>query len=205
MDEGIAQVADRNYQVRVLPQPSIFANDSVEHVCVPDFLEGVSRPLDTKNVKSASIIFDAHISIPECGSACSIGNYVAQGKFAEVPPPLRFASIPPETSKVDIIIHNTGDGCVNVLKVIYLEKSVSSTAALSMCSGQSAVPVFRAAPHAVKKAIKWALAKVSGQHVRWHTLDEKSQAALQKSTSSVWSPENEELADGIRYINSFAP
>ncbi|CAE7400836.1 unnamed protein product [Symbiodinium microadriaticum] len=79
------------------------------------------------------------------------------------------------------IIQNMGDGCWNVLKVIYLEKSISST------------------------AIQWALARVRGHHVHWHRLEDKSSNTLLKSSSNLWSPENDELAEGIRYINSFAP
>ena len=205
MDEGIAKVSDRNYQVRVLPEPNVFTCDSIDQVSVPDFLQGVCRPLDIKVVKSASVIFDVHLGIVERGSANVIGQHVAKGNLAELPPPLAFANIPPETSKVDIIIHNTGDGCVNVLKVIYLEKSLSSNAAISMCSGKPFVPVFRSGPHGVKKAVQRALARVSGHHVQWRTLDNKSQGALQKSTSTTWSVENDDLAAGIRFINSFAP
>ena len=103
MDEGIAKVSDRNYQARV-----VFMCDSIDQVSIPDFLQGVCRPLDTKVVKSASVIFDVHIGIVECGSAHVIVQHVAKGELAEPPPPLAFANIPPETSKVDIIIHNTG-------------------------------------------------------------------------------------------------
>ena len=109
MDEGIAKVSDRNYQVRVLPGPNVFTCDSIDQVSVPDLLQGVCRPLDVKVVKSASIIFDVHLGIFECVSANVIGQHVAKGNLAELPPPLAFANIPPETSKVDIIIHNTGD------------------------------------------------------------------------------------------------
>ena len=67
------------------------------------------------------------------------------------------------------------------------------------------MPVFRSGPHGVKKALQWVLARVSGHHVQWHALDNKSQGALQKSTSTTWSVENDDLADGIRFINTFAP
>ena len=205
MDEGIASVGGRNYQVRMLAQPDIFTKDSADHCSIPEFLAGVCRSLDTKAVKSASVIVDAHIGISECGSANTVGKHVAGGGLSELPLPLRFPTIPPETSKVDIIIQNMGDGCWNVLKVIYLERSISSTAALSMCSGKPFVPVFRPGPHAVKKAIQWALARVRGHHVHWHRLEDKSSDTLLKSSSNLWSPENDELAEGIRYINSFAP
>ncbi|CAE7252415.1 unnamed protein product, partial [Symbiodinium necroappetens] len=191
--------------VRMLAQPDIFTKDSADHCSIPEFLAGVCRSLDTKAVKSASVIVDAHIGISECGSANTVGKHVAGGGLSELPLPLRFPTIPPETSKVDIIIQNMGDGCWNVLKVIYLERSISSTAALSMCSGKPFVPVFRPGPHAVKKAIQWALARVRGHHVHWHRLEDKSSDTLLKSSSNLWSPENDELAEGIRYINSFAP
>ena len=126
-------------------------------------------------------------------------------RFQSTTSSLRFPTIPPETSKVDIIIQNMSDCCWNVVKVIYLEKSISSAAALSMCSGKPFVPVFRNGPHAVKKAVQWALARVRRHHVHWHKLDDKSQDTLHRSSSNLWSPENDELAEGIRYINTFAP
>ena len=205
MDEGIASVGGRNFHVRMLAEPDVFTKDSADQVSIPDFLAGVCRPLDTKDVKSASVIVDAHIGISECGSASTIGKHVAAGDFSQLPLPLRFPTIPPETSKVDIIIQNMSDGCWNVIQVIYLERSISSAAALSMCSGKPFVPVFRNGPHAVKKAVQWALARVRGHHVHWHRLEDKSQDTLHKSSSNLWSPENDELAEGIRYINTFAP
>ena len=205
MDEGIASVGGRNFQVRMLAEPDVFTKDSADQVSIPDFLAGVCRPLDTKDVKSASVVVDAHIGISECGSASTIGKHVAAGDFSQLPLPLRFPTIPPETSKVDIIIQNMSDGCWNVIQVIYLERSISSAAALSMCSGKPFVPVFRNGPHAVKKAVQWALARVRGHHVHWHRLEDKSQDTLHKSSSNLWSPENDELAEGIRYINTFAP
>ncbi|CAE7237146.1 unnamed protein product [Symbiodinium sp. CCMP2592] len=205
MDEGIASVGGRNFQVRMLAEPDVFTKDSADQFSIPDFLAGVCRPLDTKDVKSASVIVDAHVGITECGSANTIGNHVAIGDLGQLPLPLRFPTIPPETSKVDIIIQNMSDGCWNVIKVIYLEKSISSAAALSMCSGKPFVPVFRNGPHAIKKAFQWALARVRGHHVHWHKLEDKSQDTLHKSSSNLWSPENDELAEGIRYINTFAP
>ena len=135
LDEGMNQVSDRRWQVKVLPHPDISTNDSGDRVTISDFLAGVCRRLDCKAVKSASVIMDSHVGIVECGSANTIGKLVAEGKLAELPPPLRFSNMPPATSKVDIIIENTGDGCMNVLKILYLEKTVPSKAGISFCSG----------------------------------------------------------------------
>ena len=122
LDEGMNQGSDRRWQIKVLPHPDISTNDSGDRVTMSDFLAGVCRPLDCKAVKSASVIMDSHVGIMECGSANTLGKLVAEGKLAELPPPIRFSDIPPATSKVDIIIENTGDGCMNVLKILYLEK-----------------------------------------------------------------------------------
>ena len=191
LDEGMNQVSDRRWQVKVLPHPDISTNDSGDRVTISDFLAGVCRPLDCKAVKSASVIMDSHVGIVECGSANTLGKLVAEGKLAELPPPIRFSDMPPATSKVDIIIENTGDGCMNVLKILYLEKTVPSKAAMSFCSGTPLVPVFRNGPHAVKKALQWALDKVRGHHVHWHSLQDKSSGNLTRSTSTTWSPESD--------------
>ena len=205
LDEGMNQVSDRRWQVKVLPHPDISTNDSGDRVTISDFLAGVCRRLDRKAVKSASVIMDSHVGIVECGSANTIGKLVAEGKLAELPPPLRFSNMPPATSKVDIIIENTGDGCMNVLKILYLEKTVPSKAGISFCSGTPLVPVFRNGPHAVKKALQWALDRVRGHHVHWHSLQDKSSGSLTRSTSTTWSPETDDLSEGIRFINLHAP
>ncbi|CAE7505928.1 unnamed protein product, partial [Symbiodinium microadriaticum] len=88
LDEGMNQVSDRRWQVKVLPHPDISTSDSGDRVTISDFLAGVRRPLDCKAVKSASVI--THVGIVECG-----------------------------------------DGCMNVLKILYLEKTVPSKAAMA--------------------------------------------------------------------------
>ena len=145
---------------------------------------------------------DSHVGIVECGSANTLGKLVVEGKLAELPPPIRFSIMPPAASKVDIIIENTGDGCMNVLKILYLEKTVPSKAAMSFCSGTPLMPVFRNGPH---KALQWALGKVRGHHVHWHSLQDKPSGNLTRSTSTTWSPESDDLSEGIKFINLHAP
>ena len=96
MDEGIASVGGRNFHVRMLAEPDVFTKDSADQVSIPDFLAGVCRPLDTKDVKSASVIVDAHIGISECGSASTIGKHVAGGDFSQLLLPSDF---PPSRRK----------------------------------------------------------------------------------------------------------
>ena len=98
MDEGIASVGGRNFQVRMLAEADVFTKDSADQVSIPDFLTGVCRPLDTTDVKSASVIVivDAHIGISECGSASTIGKHVAGGDFSQLLLPSDF---PPSRRK----------------------------------------------------------------------------------------------------------
>ena len=192
----------------MLPNPSTFAKEHEGPVSIADFLGGVCRPLDPQAVKSVAVLFDAHVSISEFGSTSTLTKLVAENKMAELPHPVHFPSVLPEPAKLDIIVDNTGDGFVSVLKVIYFERPVPTNVALKLCSGQAHVPVHRHGPWTVKKGLQQALNQVAGVHVRWHVLEDKGDKQGQKlprSTSSQWSPENDELAEGIRYINAHAP
>ena len=189
----------------MLPSP---AKEHEGHASIADFLGGVCRPLDPQAVKSVAVLFDAHVSISEFGSTSTLTKLVAENKMAELPHPVHFPSVLPETAKLDIIVDNTGDGFVSVLKVICFERPVPTNVALKLCSGQAHVPVHRHGPWTVKKGLQQALNQVAGVHVRWHVLEDKGDKQGQKlprSTSSQWSPENDELAEGIRYINAHAP
>ena len=208
LDGAMAQVSEKGWNVRMLPNPSTFAKEHEGHVSIADFLGGVCRPLDPQAVKSVAVLFDAHVSISEFGSTSTLTKLVAENKMAELPHPVHFPSVLPETAKLDIIVDNTGDGFVSVLKVIYLERPVPTNVALKLCNGQAHVPVHRHGPWTVKKGLQQALNQVAGVHVRWHVLEDKGDKQGQKlprSTSSQWSPENDELAEGIRYINAHAP
>ena len=179
-------------------------NNAEGHVTIPEYLEGVCRPLD-KSIKSVAVLFDAHIGIPECGRASSIGQLITAGQLSELPLPLRFRTMPPDTAKVDIIIENTGDGCINALKLVYFEKPVPSSVAVSISSGSGFVLVQRPGPWVVRKGLQWTLDRVSGFQLRCHTLETKGGNGFQRASSATWSPETDELSEGIRFINNFAP
>jgi len=94
-------------------------------------------------------------------------------------------------------------GNVDILKVLYLPRPISSQVAESLCSGQPYVPVFRAGPWNIKKGVQWLLGRLGGYQVRWFVLEEK--APPDHSSKPLWSPANSELEEGIYHINAHAP
>ena len=204
LDEGMKKVSDGKWVVNMPAKPYTQHNNAEGHVTIPEYLEGVCRPLD-KSIKSVAVLFDAHIGIPECGRASSIGQLITAGQLSELPLPLRFRTMPPDTAKVDIIIENTGDGCINALKLVYFEKPVPSSVAVSISSGSGFVLVQRPGPWVVRKGLQWTLDRVSGFQLRCHTLETKGGNGFQRASSATWSPETDELSEGIRFINNFAP
>ena len=205
LDQAMNEVSDKRWSVRLLPVPDTFAKEREVNNSIADFVAGVCRPLDPQVVKSVAVLFDSHVSIPEFASTSTLTKPVAENNVSILPSPIQFAMPPPNTAKVEIIVDNSGDGFVSVLKFIYFEKPVPTNIALKLCSGHAHVPVFRQGPWTVKKGIQRALSKVAGSHVRWHVLEDKHEKRLQRSASAQWSPEDDELSAGIRYINEHAP
>ena len=154
LDEGMNKVSDGKWVVNMPAKPYTQHNNAEGHVTIPQYLEGVCRPLD-KSIKSVAVLFNAHIGIPECGRASTIGQLITAGQLSELPLPLRFRAMPPDTAKVDILIENTGDGCINALKLVYFEKPVPSSVAMSISSGSAFVLVQRPGPWVVRKGLQY--------------------------------------------------
>lgn len=105
-----------------------------------------------------------------------------------------------------ISISKSGDGLIDVLKVIHFNKLVSAQIASSLCRGEGFAPVFRPGPWAVKKAFPWLLKRISGYRGRWNTPEERLAESLRMSQSqTTWSTDNESFSEGIRFINEHAP
>ena len=154
--------------------------------------------------KSIMVLFDSHISMVECGRASTIGDAVARGLLDDLPEPLRFRDALPAAAKVEIIVSNLGDGLVDVVKIVHFDKAISAPTAAALCRGQGFAPVFRPGPWAVKKAVQWLLNRLPGYHVRWSSLEPKPET-VRKSQSQTWSTDDDNLAEGIRFINKNAP
>lgn len=118
--------------------------------------------------------------------------------------PLAFQASVPRTSKVDFLRVSLGGNQVSILKVLYLPRPVSFQVANSLCSGEAFVPVFRPGPWNIKKAVQFLLSKLGGYQVRWHVLQGKKEATT-SSSSSKWCPSNQELEEGVGFINAYAP
>ena len=205
MDMAIAHVGGKQWSLQYLQEPRCGPCAPTSPLSLTDFLQGACRPLK-KGVKSVSVLFDAHIALPEFGGVPAVGEMFASNRLQELPASIKLRSPIPSSTKVDVIIYNSGDGCMDVLKVLYFEEPLPYQQAVSLCSGQAYVPVFRAGPWNIKKGVQWLLGRLPGYQVRWQNLQEKAPEQLQRMNSqSSWSPPTEELAEGIAFINDNAP
>ena len=207
LDEALEITKDnKRWALRAFASPLCDHRKHEQPLSIHEFLDGACRPLKGGNIKSATMLFDAHISMVECGRASVIGDAVARQDPANLPAQLGFRGALPSGAKVEIIISNLGDGLLDVLKVVHFEKPVSAQIASRLCKGDGFVPVFRPGLWAVKKAFPWLLNRICGYHVRWNTLEEKSSESLRRSQSqATWSTDNDNLSEGISYINEHAP
>ena len=188
----------------MLPNPSTFAKEHEGHVSIADFLGGVCRPLNPQAVKSVAVLFDAHVSISEFGSTSTLTKLVAKNKMPSCTLPV----CSPRDCKARHHRRQHGRW---------------------LCERPEGHLLREAGPHQRRtEALQWASSRAStqawtvdsqegpttgtksgaGVHVRRHVLEDKGDKQGQKlprSTSNQWSPENDELAEGIRYINAHAP
>ena len=206
LDQALEVTADRKLTFRAYTTPQCDHRPCDQPLSLKGFLDGACRCLADGNIKSVTVLLDAHISMVECGRASVIGDSVARGALADLPDQVKFRGELPPTAKVEIIISNLGDGLLDVLKIAYFEKPVSAQIASGLCRGRGFVPVFRPGPWAVKKAFPWLFNRIPGYHVRWHALEEKSDVSLRRSQSqTTWSTDNENLSEGIGFINAHTP
>ena len=206
LDEAITKANAKDSTVRALFEPKCYRVDhNQDSLSLRDFLDGACRPLGQLK-STVAVLFDAHFSIPEFGRASTVGDLVRCGRLDDMPDSIRFKSPLPLTAKVDLIICNLGDGLVDVLKVVYFEKPVQKQVAQAVALGSAHAPLFRPGPWAVKKALQLLLDRLAGYHVRQHVLEDKAPASLRRSSSALaWTPDNDELSAGIRFINEHAP
>ena len=205
LDEAIAQVGSKQWNLRPLQEATAGIKACSEPITLSDFIDGACRPL-AKGIKSIHVLFNAHLGIPSCGDAQKLGDTVSGCRFADLPLPLSFKVEVPRQTKMDFISHELQNGSFDVLKVLYLTQPISLQTAKALCSGNAFVPVFRPGPWNSKKAIQWLLSRLGGYQVRWHALQEKTAAEAQsQSDTPKWNPATHELEEGVALINEHAP
>ena len=206
IDVAMQASADNSrWQLRAYERPQCDNREPAEPLTLKEFLDGACRPcVGAGGPKSIMVLFDSHISMVECGRASTIGDAVARGLLDDLPEPLRFRDALPAAAKVEIIVSKLGDGLVDVVKIVHFDKAISAPTAAALCRGQGFAPVFRPGSWAVKKAVQWLLNRLPGYHVRWSSLEPKPET-VRKSQSQTWSTDDDNLAEGIRFINKNAP
>eukprot|EP00438_Fugacium_kawagutii_P017687 Skav211284 [mRNA] locus=scaffold2429:143489:145378:+ [translate_table: standard] len=200
MDEAIAELGTKHWQLDLLPKPVCGVVESPNMITVSNFAQDACRPL-SRNIKSIQVLFDVHIAVQGVNDVEGIGKLVAEKKFDELPPTIKFKATVPAESKVDIIVSKSDNDTVDVVKALYLPPKVSFQVADSMCGGTGYVPVFRPGPWNIKKGIQLLLRRLGGFQVRWHTLEVSNPS----SAKDKWNPNNHELEEGINFINAWAP
>eukprot|EP00438_Fugacium_kawagutii_P018364 Skav210909 [mRNA] locus=scaffold15:130393:132312:+ [translate_table: standard] len=202
MDQALAEVGPKQLNVQKLQVATSGHVDCPEPISLDTFTSDACRPL-SKSIKSIALLFDVHLGIPSCGDAAVLGEIAAKEQYDDLPPPIAFQAKVPESSKVELFICDLGNGQVNIMKALYMGRAVNFQVANSVVSGAGFVPVHRPGPWAVKKAVQWLLSKLGGHQVRWHSLQEKSAGSV--VATPKWNPSNQELEEGVDFINAHAP
>ena len=93
---------------------------------------------------------------------------------------------------------------MNVLRILKFATKISVNDAKSLCNGAPLFPVFRQGQRAWKKAIHSLLDRLPGHHVVWWSLEQKEKE-VKGSSSAAWTAEEEELREGVKFVNNYAP
>ena len=87
MDEAIAELATKNWQLDLLSKPVSGSVEPPNVITVGKFAEDACRPL------SIQALFDVHIAVQGMNDVKGVGGLVAAGKFDELPPAIKFKQI----------------------------------------------------------------------------------------------------------------
>ena len=143
-NEAYRQYSGKDFNFSLEPLPTcglIKEGDIEEAITFKDFVRYACR--EPQGVKSCSLIFDYHLSIPEFGSLHQVGRNIEAGSFANLPPPLRPKVALPDGAKMGAVIKNNEDGTCEALKVIWLAQKMDMKSALALCSGRPLVAQSR--------------------------------------------------------------
>ena len=179
------------------------SGDIEDPITLTDFLQGACR--SPVSVKTVTILFEPHLSAPEIGGMGQIGHALQNSDYGTLPPVLQPSEPLPAGAKMSVVIRNHGDGLCDILKIYHFPDKLATRVATRHCSGEVFVPVFRQGPWAVKKATQSLVDRLPGYHIMWQSLSSRETPGMQRKGSNQWSPDIEQLREGVEYINKECP
>ena len=202
LDEAMKKYGAKDWNLVDLVRP-IYVNKSPPQIpsdlSFENFQEYVCR---ADVAKTCPIVMDMHIGLPEFGNIASACQKLCDLDDSGLPPNLRPAAQLPHGCTVSYIIHNQADGTMNVLCVLKFATNVKD--ARSLCNGQPLFPALRHGPWAWKKAIHSLFDRLPGHHAVWWSLEQKEKE-VKRSSSAAWTAEEEELREGVKFVNKYSP
>ena len=121
-----------------------------------------------------------------------------------MPACLRPADTMPDNVKMGVVIQNMEDGTCNVIKVFMVTgPSLPVRNLKKLATGRAYVPLQRAGPWALKKALQTLLDRIPGYHADLASVT--SRPAFQRKKTERWEVPNDELRAGVFFINTQCP
>ena len=158
MDKAIADLTGKQMLLRLLEKPVHSPIDCETPLALDQFIAEACR--ECVKVQPFRLVFDVHLSMDACGDPAETSKQLSESDLEGFSAAIKFKAPLPEGSKIDFIHVSKDDGKVDVLKVIYTSRSISSQLASSFCSRKVYLPVHRAGPWNVKKATQWLLSLI---------------------------------------------
>ena len=130
-DESMETYGGKEYVFNVNPLPQCgtkvvvtSAGQIVDPISFGDFIRHACRC--PTGVKTASILFDYHQTLPEFGRLSAVGDAVQSNDLSRLPAGLQLGATLPEGAIVGFVVRNNEDGTCEALKVIWFAEPINT-------------------------------------------------------------------------------
>ena len=201
-DEAMTRVGGNDWKMLVNGMPVVKSIASAQDsISFADLAHGALRGAD--NVKTVSILVDYLENVGNDFNFDHIASALGNDKPQDLPLSLQPRASLPQDAKMQLSFVTTESGAYSVIKTFWFSRPVQKTQAVSLVTGRSYLPVWRAGPWAWKKAFQSLLDRIPGTHIIWNCLQKKE--VLESGEKAAWKPTKEGLQAGIEFINKSCP
>ncbi|CAK0891769.1 unnamed protein product [Prorocentrum cordatum] len=177
------------------------AGDIDGPIDVGTFARGALRKLGEVRVTRSP--FDVVVPMPE--NLDQVMEQIAGQTYTDVPPALRPGAELPEGTTYSVVAGGNGNGAAVAVKIYAFQNQVPLKTAQELVIGTGYAPIARKGPWLHKKTLQWLLDRIPGHRVDWASVEEKQRAKLTDGEQKRWEATDEELEEGIDFINKHAP
>ncbi|CAK0826978.1 unnamed protein product [Prorocentrum cordatum] len=206
IDEAMGALKDKDMTYSELDAAAVSskaAGDIDGPIDVGTFTRGALRKLG--EVRVTRSLFDVVEEFPMPENLGQVMEQIAGQTCTDVPPALRPGAELPEGTKYSVVVGGNGNGAAVAVKIYAFQNQVPLKTAQELVIGTGYAPIARKGPWLHKKTLQWLLDRIPGHRVDWASVEEKQRAKPTDGEKKRWEATDEELEEGIDFINKHAP